>query len=49
MWLSSFVLLPIGIFLTYKAATDAALLNPEAWLKVWDKLKQKIQKLTHRH
>ena len=37
MWLSSFVLLPIGIFLTYKAATDAALLNPDAWLKVWER------------
>lgn len=40
MWLSSFVLLPIGIFLTYKAATDAALLNPEAWLKVWERQKK---------
>ena len=39
MWLSSAVLLPIGIFLTYKAATDSALLNPEAWLKIWDRLK----------
>lgn len=40
MWLSSFVLLPIGIFLTYKAATDAALLNPEAWLKVFEKIRK---------
>ena len=31
MWLSSFILLPIGIFLTYKAATDSPLFNPEAW------------------
>ena len=31
MWLSSFVLLPTGIFLTYKAATDAPLFNPEIW------------------
>lgn len=31
MWLSSFVLLPTGIFLTYKAATDSPLFNPEAW------------------
>lgn len=31
MWLSSFVLLPTGIFLTYKAATDAPLFNPEVW------------------
>ena len=31
MWLSSFVLLPVGIFLTYKAATDSPLFNPETW------------------
>ena len=31
MWLSSFVLLPVGIFLTYKAATDSPLFNPEVW------------------
>ncbi len=36
MWLSSFVLLPIGIFLSYKAATDSALFNPEAWRKIID-------------
>jgi lipopolysaccharide export system permease protein len=33
MWLSSFVLLPIGIFLTYKAAKDSALFNSDAWMK----------------
>ena len=43
MWLSSFVLLPIGVFLTYKAATDSALFNPEAWLKGYNELKKKIQ------
>ncbi len=43
MWLSSFVLLPIGIFLTYKAATDSALFNPEAWIKVWDKIKTGVR------
>lgn len=40
MWLSSFVLLPIGVFLTYKAATDSALFNPDAWLR-WLNEKQK--------
>ncbi len=40
MWLSSAILLPIGIFLTYKAATDSALLNPEAWIKQFDKLRR---------
>jgi lipopolysaccharide export system permease protein len=39
MWLSSVVLLPIGIFLTYKAVVDAALLNPDQYIKVWRKAK----------
>ena len=43
MWLSSFVLLPVGIFLTYKAATDSPLFNPEAWKVKMDKLKLKIK------
>ena len=42
MWLSSFVLLPIGIFLTYKAATDSALFNPEAWAKMLEPIKKKL-------
>ena len=40
MWLSSFVLLPIGIFLTYTAATDSPLFNPDAWVKLFSKCKQ---------
>ena len=43
MWLSSFVLLPIGMFLTYKAATDSPLFNPEAWVIKARKLKEKIK------
>ena len=45
MWLSSFVLLPTGIFLTYKAATDSPLFNPEAWKIRMDKLKLKAIEL----
>ena len=48
MWLSSFVLLPIGIFLTYKAATDSALFNPEAWIKIWEKILKKATALKQR-
>jgi lipopolysaccharide export system permease protein len=40
MWLSSMVLLPIGIFLTYTAATDSSLFNPEAWAKYIHQLKK---------
>jgi len=32
MWLSAAILLPFGIFLTYKAAKDAAILNADAYL-----------------
>ena len=32
MWLSSAVLMPLGIFLTKKAVNDSAVFNPDAWL-----------------
>ena len=34
MWLSSAVLLPLGIFLTKKAVNDSAVFNPDAWLNL---------------
>ena len=43
MWLSSFILLPTGIFLTYKAATDSPLFNPEAWSMAFKKIAAKIK------
>ena len=46
MWLSSFVLLPIGIFLTYKAATDAPLTRGrEGWQQIILQLLQKTKKV----
>ncbi len=36
MWFSSLVLLPLGIFLTYKAANDSELFNSEQW-SIWIK------------
>jgi len=38
MWLSSAVLLPVGIFLTYKAAKDSELFRNEAYLKIYQKI-----------
>jgi len=38
MWLSSFVLTPIGIFLTYKATTDSAILDTEFYTRFVKKL-----------
>ena len=34
IWLSSAVLLPLGIFLTKKAVNDSAVFNPDAWLNL---------------
>jgi lipopolysaccharide export system permease protein len=42
MWLSSSILLPIGVFLTYKAVVDATLLNPEQYIKLWGFIKRRI-------
>jgi lipopolysaccharide export system permease protein len=36
MWLSTLVILPIGLFLTYKATTDAPLLDADSWRKYID-------------
>ena len=39
MWASSYILLPIGIFLTYKATTDSTILNVETYLNFFKKIK----------
>ncbi len=44
MWLSSFILLPIGIFLTYKSATDSTLLNSDAYTIFFNKLFKRKKK-----
>jgi lipopolysaccharide export system permease protein len=46
MWLSSSVLLPIGIFITYKAATDATLFEAEHYLKIWGYMKNKFKQFS---
>lgn len=38
MWMATVILLPIGIFLTYKATTDSSLLDREAWTKVFQRI-----------
>jgi len=48
MWLSSGVLLPIGIFLTYKAVIDASVLNPEQYIKIWNMIKQRANRIVNR-
>ncbi|MDY6802025.1 MAG: LptF/LptG family permease [Bacteroidota bacterium] len=38
MWLSSFILGPLGIFLTYKATTDSVILSTEAYSTFFKKI-----------
>jgi len=45
MWLSSAVLSPVGIFFTYKAATDSAIFRSEGWLKGWIKVRYYMLRL----
>jgi lipopolysaccharide export system permease protein len=45
MWAASYILLPIGIFLTYKATTDSAILNIETYLMFFKKIKDLLYKI----
>lgn len=38
MWLSSFILLPLGIFFTYKAVNDSVVFNRDAYINFFRKL-----------
>jgi lipopolysaccharide export system permease protein len=39
MWLSTFVLIPVGIFFVYKAMRDSQLFNAEVYIRVFGKIK----------
>jgi lipopolysaccharide export system permease protein len=41
VWFSSLVLLPVGLFFTFKATTDAALFDGDSWKKALQKLFKK--------
>ena len=44
MWIAPLVLLPIGVFLTYKATIDASLLDVDAWIKFFMNLQSLVKK-----
>ena len=46
MWFSSFVFLPIGAWLSYKAANDSAIMSAETYTKFFNKLGVKLKKST---
>lgn len=43
MWMATFILLPIGVFLTYKAMHDSQLMNKEFYFRFFGKVKTFIQ------
>lgn len=47
MWLSTFVLVPVGIFLTYKALEDSQLFNKEFYFRARTNLRKMIQRMRH--
>lgn len=42
MWVSSIILIPISIFLTYKAANDSVILNIETYLGFFKKIRKRL-------
>jgi lipopolysaccharide export system permease protein len=37
IWISSLILMPMGIFLTYKATTDSVIMNTETYFNFYKK------------
>lgn len=44
MWASTLILLPVGIFLTYKANTDSGIMEKEAYSRMWRRIKKLFRK-----
>lgn len=44
LWLSTIIVLPLGLFLTYKATTDAQLMDTDSWIKFFKKFGFKKRK-----
>jgi len=45
MWAASYILLPIGIFLTYKATTDSVIMNIDTYLAFLKKIQDYIYRI----
>jgi lipopolysaccharide export system permease protein len=48
MWLSTFILVPIGIFLTYKALKDSQLFNKEFYFRLRGNLRKTFKRVSKR-
>jgi lipopolysaccharide export system permease protein len=45
MWSSGIILLPVGIFLTWKATTDSSIMNTETYTNLLKKIKDRIYRI----
>jgi len=45
MWLSNIVLIPIAMFLIYKALNDSQLFNKEFYFRIFDNIKKLFRRL----
>jgi len=45
MWLSSFIIVPISIFLSYKASRDSVIMNIDTYFAFFKKIGSYIKKL----
>jgi lipopolysaccharide export system permease protein len=45
VWASTYILLPIGLFLTYKASTDSVILNLDTYLAFFKKIKDYLYRI----
>ena len=45
MWASSYILLPVGIFLTYKASTDSMIMNIETYISFLRNIKDYLYRI----
>jgi lipopolysaccharide export system permease protein len=45
MWASTYILLPIGLFLTYKASTDSVIMNVDTYLVFLKKIKDHLYRI----
>ena len=46
MWAASYILLPIGVFLTYKATTDSVIMNIDTYFIFLKKVKDSVYRFT---
>ena len=44
MWMASSILLPLGIYFTYKATYDSAIMESETYSKIIDRFKKLLKK-----